>query len=112
MTDYLARSAMLCKTHPTTTPVTKTRKISSARDNEKCQNRKVMVTTSVFCKVNSATMSSNPRPVKIRSLMWVLERICTALYNVCDWPGKSSNALLAHGAVDPAFILAEAITPG
>jgi hypothetical protein len=68
MRDYLARSAMLCKTHPTTTPVTKTRKMSSARDNEKCQNRKVIVTTSVFCKVKSATRSSKPKPVTIRIL--------------------------------------------
>jgi hypothetical protein len=66
----------------------------------------------VFCKVKSATMSSNARPVKIRSLIWVLERICAARYDLCDWRGKSGTALPARCAVDPAFILVEAITPG
>ena len=75
MSDYFARSAMLRKTQPITTPATKTKKISSARDNEKCQSRKVMVTTSVFCKVKSATISNKPRPVSIRSLIRVLECI-------------------------------------
>ena len=47
---------------PTSTPITKTRRIMSTREIRNSQIRKLMGTVSVFCRVNNTTRSNNPSP--------------------------------------------------
>ena len=47
---------------PTSTPITKIMRIMSTREIRNSQNKKLIGTVSVFCKVNSTTRVNSPSP--------------------------------------------------